>query len=91
MEKTIRLTDGLFCIKSMLQFDVFLLIHVNIRKKKTIAHSIVGFVVVLQPESDNGCHVTIDFHNIIRSQFLHVDERKGGEADKDKGYVNQND
>ena len=35
------------------------------------------------PPADNP-FVTIDFHDVIRSQLLHIDEGKGGEADKDK-------
>ena len=33
--------------------------------------------------------VAIDVHDVVRSQFLHVNKRKGGEADKDEDVANE--
>ena len=33
--------------------------------------------------------VTIDVHDVVRSQFLYVNEREGGEADKDEDVTNE--
>ena len=33
--------------------------------------------------------VSIDIHDVVSSQFLHVDEREGGEADKDEDVTHK--
>ena len=33
--------------------------------------------------------VTVDVHDVVRGQVLHIDEREGGEADKDEDVTNK--
>ena len=33
--------------------------------------------------------IAIDVHYVVRSQFLHVNEREGSEADKDEDVANE--
>ena len=33
--------------------------------------------------------VAVDVHDVVRSQFLHVNERQRGEADKDEDVANE--
>ena len=33
--------------------------------------------------------VAVDVHNVVSRQFLHVNEREGGEADKDEDVANE--
>ena len=33
--------------------------------------------------------VTVDIYDVVRSQFLHVNERQRGEADKDEDVTNE--
>ena len=55
-----------------------------------------GYVHQLHLEGDVGLvsfadnpFVTIDVHDVVRRQVLHVDEREGGEADKDEDVANE--
>ena len=33
--------------------------------------------------------VAVDVHDVVRGQVLHVDEREGGEADKDEDITDE--
>ena len=35
--------------------------------------------------------IAIDGHDVVRSQFLHVNEREGSEADKDEDIANESE
>ena len=55
-----------------------------------------GYVHQLHLEGDVGLvsladnpFVTIDVHDVVRRQVLHVDEREGSEADKDEDVTNK--